>query len=381
MLETHHKQGLRSLGPGPSDPWDIAGFARYVYRRRGFAILAASVAVGLAGLGSLLMPARYTATASILIESPGGNDPRGATAVSPVYLESLKTYEHFASSDSLLRQALTHLGLADAYSGTSIESLKRSILKVKKPKDEKILEISATLPNKWKAQEMAEYIAEQTIAMNRALESRSLSELTRDATNLVQTAQTRLRDARAAKQSFLIEQPIAAVETELAGTTDLKARADRNLADAEVELAASMARLAAGAADRGGASTVTKDDIAAIQAQVSALRQQIRELGQHVKDSSAQLEKRKQERELLDRELQAAQAQYEAAVTRRTELLSSEAFRGERLDLIDPGVIPERPSSPNIPLNLVLALLASIFCCVLYLAFRFAYERTGSVYR
>jgi len=37
-------------------------------------------AMAVAGGISVLLPARYTATASILIEPPAGNDPRGATA-------------------------------------------------------------------------------------------------------------------------------------------------------------------------------------------------------------------------------------------------------------------------------------------------------------
>ena len=47
---------------------------------------------------SLLLPKRYTATASIVIEPPGGSDVRLSTAVSPVYLESLKTYERFSAT-------------------------------------------------------------------------------------------------------------------------------------------------------------------------------------------------------------------------------------------------------------------------------------------
>jgi uncharacterized protein involved in exopolysaccharide biosynthesis len=380
MLETRQKT-LRPVIADAADPVDFAGFTRYLYRRRNFMIVASTVAVALAGIGSFFMTARYTATASILIEPPAGNDPRGAMAISTVYLESLKSYEHFASSDSLFRQALTQLGLRDVYSGVSIEGLKRQVLKVKKPKDEKILEISATLPDRTKAQKLAQYIAEQTIAMNRSLERDSINDIGRGAADLVQATQSRLEEARTAKQAFLDKQPTSPLEADLAGTTDLKTRADRNLADAEVELAATLARLAAQPGDKSSNAMVTKDDVAAIQAQVSALRQQSHTLGQHMAEISALLEKRRQQREILDKELQAAQARYEAAVTRKTDVLSSEAFRGERLEIIDPGVVPERPSSPNIPLNLVVAFLASVFCCVVYLAFRFAYARSEPVYR
>jgi len=372
MLETRDKPFLRSTVPNAEVGFDGALFARYVYQRKILLLTSCLVAVALAGLGSILIPPKYTATATILIQPPAGNDPRGATAVSPVYLESLKTYEHFASSDSLFRQALTSLGLHG--SGASIESLKRRVLDVKKPKDEKILQISITWKDKADAQKLAQYIAEQTVTMNRSLETHSITELTRSAANLLDSAQTTLQRSRAARDAFLSAQPIAPVEAELATTTDLKSRMDRSLADAEVELAAALARFASQRETPENAGAVTKNDIAAIQAQVATLRSQVRAAAQHVAQFSALLEKRKQQREVLDKEVQTAQAQYETAITRRTDLLTSEAFRGERLEIIDPGIVPERPTSPNVPLNLAVAFFASLIGCIFYLAFRFAYE-------
>jgi len=73
-------------------------FASYLWRSRSLVAIACASALAVAGIVSLILPARYTATASILIEPPGGNDPRSATAVSTVYLESLKTYERMAST-------------------------------------------------------------------------------------------------------------------------------------------------------------------------------------------------------------------------------------------------------------------------------------------
>jgi uncharacterized protein involved in exopolysaccharide biosynthesis len=45
---------------------------------------------------SLLLPKRYTATASVVIETPPTNDRGTATAVTQIYLESLKGDEQFA---------------------------------------------------------------------------------------------------------------------------------------------------------------------------------------------------------------------------------------------------------------------------------------------
>lgn len=383
MIYTREEKEVRSVAADALDSVDIAAFSRYLYQRRKLVISASLVALVLTGLGSFLTPRKYTATASILIEPPAGNDPRGAMAVSPVYLESLKTYEHFASSDTLFRQALTHLHLREAYSGVPIENLKSRMLKVTKPKDQKILEISATLPDGTKAQQFAQYIAEQTVSMNRSLESDSTRDLTSDATKLVDAGWNRLKNAREARDAFLARQPVAILEAQLANTTDLKSRIDRNLTDAEVEMAAILARVNSQHSDKSvpARESVTQDDLAAIRAEVSALRQQSQNLAETVSTYSGLLEKRKQAREILDKEVLAAQAQYEAAITRKTDVVSSAAFRGERLEIIDPGVVPERASSPNVSLNLTVALLGSIFCCVLYLAVRFGYLRMQSAGR
>ena len=42
-----------------------------------------------------------------------------------------------------------------------------------------------------------------------------------------------------------------------------------------------------------------------------------------------------------------------------------------RLRLIDPGIVPQRPSSPNIPLNVFAALLFGAVASVLYLSVAF----------
>ncbi len=149
------------------EEFDGAQFAHYVRRRWAVIAISCTVAVALAGGVSLLLPKRYTATASILVEPPAGNDPRGATAVSSVYLESLKTYERFAASDTAIETALRESGLQKKFEGTSIEAIKRSVLKVSRPISTKIVEISATLDDPHDAQKLAQHVAEQSVALNR----------------------------------------------------------------------------------------------------------------------------------------------------------------------------------------------------------------------
>ena len=147
--------------------FDAFEYVDYLRRRWPVAAVACGVAVLLSLPLSLLMSKRYTATASIVIEPPGNTDARTAIVISPMYLESLKTYERFADSDSLFARAAEKFHLQEAGGAhRPIESLKRGVLKVSKLRDTKIMEINVTLTDPKLAQSMAQYLAEQTVALS-----------------------------------------------------------------------------------------------------------------------------------------------------------------------------------------------------------------------
>src|SRR5215472_3649134 len=130
---------VRQATSAPSDLPVVLGEFRSRWR---VIALACAVAAAAAFGATLLMPRRYTAVCRILVDPPAASDPRASTAVSPVYLESLRTYEMFASSDDLFQRAARKFGLrADS---TPIEKLKKRILKVDLIRNTKILEINAT---------------------------------------------------------------------------------------------------------------------------------------------------------------------------------------------------------------------------------------------
>ena len=56
-------------------------------------------------------------------------------------------------------------------------------------------------------------------------------------------------------------------------------------------------------------------------------------------------------------------------------------YRGERLKIIDPGIVPERPSSPNVPLNLAAALLLGLVLPILYLAIELNFQERRAIGR
>ena len=319
---------------------EFATYAAARWRQVGWACL---TAVLLAGLAGFVLPKRYTATAILLIEPPAGVDPRMATSVSPIYMESLKTYEHLASSDSLFVEALEHQKIRARYSGTSIESLKSSVLKVSKPANTRILEISATLDDAKDAQGLAQFIAERTAALNRTLDARSSSDAAAIARNIFESADHRLKAVQKASTDF--SPTIAGLEAEIANASELHYNVQRDLIEG-----------------KGNPSSLQKAN---------------QDLEKTIQLKSGQLQRAKTTREALDAELEAARTAWEAAKTKFDDVEASAAFRGERLEILDPGIVPQRPSFPNTPLNLVVALLLSLVASLTYLAFRFGFERAS----
>jgi uncharacterized protein involved in exopolysaccharide biosynthesis len=367
---------LPPAGNTRRDDVELFAFTLYALSRWRTLTAACITSIAIVVMVSLLLPKKYTATATILIEPPAGNDPRGSTAVSPVYLESLKTYEHFASSDSLFEQALQQLDLRRKYAGVPIEVIKRRVLQVSKPRDTKVLEIGVTLPRQTEARDLARYIAEQTVEMNHALSKASIQELAEGGQAVFQQALKRANQAKQARDSFLAEQPVFSLDAEVAQATDLNARLRRERSETRIDLAAYEARAESEKKlpSASGDLPSILQAIAADRAQIGSLEKQIEETDKTMTGKANLLERRKHTQEFLEKDLQAAQAQYEAASNRNSELMASVAFRGERLEIIDPGVLPERPSFPNLPLNIALAGIASFFGIVLYLTLSYSYS-------
>src|SRR5947209_6207448 len=214
------------------DDLELWAFTSFILSRWRVVLLACGISLFLVVVLSLLLPKQYTATASLVIEPPAGNDPRGSTAVSPVYLESLKTYEHFASSNSLFAQALEHLHLRQNYAGVPIENVKRRVLHVAKPRDTKVLEVSATLPDPAKARDLAQYLANETVKMNQALDRAASVELIEGGKLVVEQALERLQRANASRTDALEKEPVSGLDAEMAEDAELKSRIARDLSSA-----------------------------------------------------------------------------------------------------------------------------------------------------
>jgi len=347
---------------------------RYIgYIRLRWRAIAAScaVAVFLALVGTLLMPRQYTATARIVIDPPAGADIRAAMTLSPIYLESLKTYERFATAGGLFQKAAERFGLRQLLGSRPIESLQKSVLRVEIVRNTRILEIAATLPDPQRAQALARFLAESTVEMNRTIVTEGAQDVVEAVAQEERRAQERLRETDAAWSRVLTTEPLDALESDLATAAGLRSDIQQRIASAELEIAES-----ADHARRANASMAPSTSHARLQ----ELRRQLHELDRQEAEQQKLLAQRLADRDKLESERKAAEAALAAMEQRLGEARGESGYRGERLRIIDPAIVPERPSSPNLPLNLGAALLLGLLLPVVYFTLEMSYQeqRAGS---
>jgi uncharacterized protein involved in exopolysaccharide biosynthesis len=326
---------------------------------------------------SLTMPPQFTATARIVIEPPAGSDLRAAMAVSPIYLESLKTYEQFATSDSLFQTAITHFGLRKVLGAGPIEGIMKRVLKVDTVRNTRILQISATMPDPEKAQELARFLAESTVEMNRSMVMEGDRELLQGMEKQEGEIRSRLQQTEAAKAQLFSREPVDDLQSALSQTSELRYNIQQQAQSVELELADAAER--ARHASAVELAEIGKEESNA-RARLQELQKQIQELDRRNAQREKELELRWGHRDHLESERKVVQAELTALQTRLREARGEAGFRGERLRLIDPGIVPERPSSPNIPLNVLAALFLGLVLPIVYLTLQMSYQeqRAGS---
>src|SRR5271165_6361421 len=220
------------------DSFDVFEYLDFLRARWKFPAVACGLAILAAIATGFLLPKRYTSTATILIDPPAGGDPRIATAVSMVYLESLKTYELLATNDQLFMRAAGKFHLRDG-DGSPIESLKTRVLKVDKLRDTRALQISVILPDPRTAQAMAEFIAKGAVELSRSGGKEGDEAMIKDAAEASATLKARLDDAGTAWQLAAGAHPADALRSEISDDSYQKSRVEEQLLDEQSSLAES----------------------------------------------------------------------------------------------------------------------------------------------
>jgi polysaccharide biosynthesis transport protein len=356
------------------DPIDYLAFLR---RNAKFAAIAIGTAVLLTGAISFLLPKQYTATATLVIEPPAGTDPRGATAVSAIYLESLKAYEQFAASDSLFERARQKFHLEEGPGSAATEALRKRVLRVVKLPDTKVLQIKATLPDARQSQALVQFLAEETVALNRSVENQSEHEALTEVRKQVQEAGAKLSQTRGEYNAAVAEGAESVLGDEVRNLSDLKGRLNEQLANAATSLAELSAR--ADAQTKGFAAGDSREnlqqDIAGARARSSALSAQMATVSRDLTQKAAALAAVQARADQSADQLRAANTAFEVISRRANELAGSNGQRTEQLRIIDSGIVPQQPSFPNVSLFTAMALLFSALLSLAWLSLRYGLEQ------
>ena len=347
-----------------AETFDAFRYMSYLRSRWRFVAACCAVALTFAIVVSVTAKKQYTATARVVIEPPAGTDLRSAMAVSPIYLESLKTYELFVASDTLFSRALDRLQLRDMLGPGAVESLKRRVLKVEIVRNTRILEIAATLPDPHKAQLLASFLAQSTVDMNRSVVAESDQELVKGIERQEGGIRDHLQGIDAAWVRLLSTEPTSDLEASLANSARLRTEIQQQSLSAELEIADDGERLKQAApADQ---AEIRKQQSNA-RVRLEEMKRQLSVVDRQTAEKEKLLFERIAHRDKLDAERKAALTSLAQIEARLREVRGEIGYRGERLKVIDPGIVPERPSSPNPPLNVVAALLAAVVLSLLYL--------------
>jgi capsular polysaccharide biosynthesis protein len=360
-----------------ADFFDPIEYLAYLRRNWKFAAIAIGTAVGLTAGASFLLPNQYTATATLVIEPPSGADPRGATAVSAIYLESLKAYEQFAASDSLFERARQKFHLDDGPGSAATETLRRRVLRVTKLPDTKVLQIRATLRDPKQAQALVQFLASETVALNRSVENQSEAEALTEVRKQVDEAGAKVAKARQQFNTATAGGAEAVLADEVRDLSDLKGRLNEQRVEASTLLAELSARASVqtnGFAP-GDSRENLQQEIAAARARSAALAGQIATVNRDLTQKAAALAGVRARSDQSADELRTAAAAFDAMSRRANELAGSSGLRTEQLRIIDPGIVPQQPSFPNLPLFTGAALLISAMLCLAWLSLGYGWEQ------
>jgi capsular polysaccharide biosynthesis protein len=352
------------------DPFDGRLYLDHLWRRWRFAAVVLVAALAAAAAVTMIQTPRYTAKVRLIIEPPAANDQRRATAVSHIYVESLKTYEHLAASSKLFSEAADKFGLRSG-NERAIEDLKRSVLEVTVPRNTRILEISVTLSDPRKAHALALHLAQQAVELARKTGVEADASLTDAAQAAAAAAERALKEAEDAMRTAMQKAPTPAMlQAELAALTERGAELERMALAASL----SMADLEQRARVSEGAEGLTT-----FQSPPEANRTDTERLRREHARVVAEIASRQKLAAAREAETEIARAAYKAAqevrIANERQLRSLQATAGhrmERLTLLDPGFVPETPSSPSLPLNLFIAASLALIVSLVWLTVQFA---------
>ena len=226
-------------------------------------------------------------------------------------------------------------------------------------------------PDPRKAQALAQFLAESTVDLTRTVADQGDRDLIAGIEAQEKQARSRAQEADQEWSKVLAAEPVTELQSALEGGAELRAQLQRELANTELTVAdgADREKLAT-PADR----TDVQRETSTARARVAELQRQIQRLDQRLAERERILAQRSVRHDRLEAERKSRQSELTAAEIRLREARANAGYRGERMKIIDPGVVPQRPSSPNVMLNVIAALLLGLVLPVLFLAIEMNYQ-------
>jgi len=233
----------------------------------------------------------------------------------------------------------------------------------------RILEISATLPDPRKAQVLARFLADSTVEMNRTMSSEGDQDFVRNVERQERDTRARLQETEDSWARQLAAEPVGELQSALESAGEMRSTIEQQIQSAELEVADAVER-----EKEGVNAEEIRRQAAGARARLQEMRKQLRVLDSQSAEREKLLAARLAHRERIEAERKAGSTALAAVETRLREARNDAGSRGERLRVVDPGIVPERPSSPNIPLNLAAALLLGLVLPVLYFTLEMNYQ-------
>jgi uncharacterized protein involved in exopolysaccharide biosynthesis len=185
-----------------------------------------------------------------------------------------------------------------------------------------------------------------------------------------QTSEARLRLEQVQKESAELagSSPIEALQSEVDAAVELQGKVQQQLVATEADIAEYQQQAQAG-------GQFAREQLQGTLARAAQLKKRSEDLARDIQQKAKTLANRVAKREQLQMETRLTQSAYEALSNRLHDLQVTAGSHAEQLRVIDPGIVPQRPSSPNVPLNVAIALFLALASSIAYLSLAFAYRR------
>jgi uncharacterized protein involved in exopolysaccharide biosynthesis len=337
-----------------------------IIRSRGLLIfLTLAITVAAAGALTYLAPTKYTATTSLVLNYDGRNpfDQAGTTPTPQLASTYVATQLDIIRSEKVALQVVDQLALdrdagwREAYAATDpnpapirewiAAQIRENVDVEQLPNSSRVVTVAYTALSAPQAAKLANAFAQAYIAT--ALEL-TVEPARRNAAwfdQQLKTMRARLEESRSRMTTMQAQRGVVSIDEKLGAESGRLDDISRNLVQAQMATAAARAR-----------------QLGQNHPEYQAALQQERALmGQYEaqKRNILRLQGQRDELDTLSNEIDSERQNYEATLQSYFRSAMESQFNQTNIAVLSPATAPSRPSSPNIPLNMISAVVLGLF--------------------